>query len=103
MNFIKILIISLMFTGCSSAIKMSEPNIANYQKTSSEIGAGKSLWVSEVKSASVNKDKLEKTFGYSLEGIAQTEFNNNGFSVLERRNFDLVANENSFSNNVASA
>lgn len=95
-NRLLLMAIILLALGCSYKTPKVVKN--DYTKIqSSKIGQGRTVNIVSFTSSYDNEKNLEKTFGKSLLTIAQSEFSNSGFNVVERSEMESVVEEHIFS------
>lgn len=95
-NRLLLMAIMLLALGCSYKTPKVVKN--DYTKIqSSKIGQGRTVNIVSFTSSYDNEKNLEKTFGKSLLTIAQSEFSNSGFNVVERSEMESVVEEHIFS------
>lgn len=95
-NRLFLVIVMILALGCG----YKTPKIvkSDYTKIQSvKIGQGRTVNIVSFTSSYDNEKNLEKTFGKSLLTIAQSEFSNSGFNVVERNEMDSVVEEHIFS------
>ncbi|MHA4987719.1 hypothetical protein [Cetobacterium somerae] len=95
-NRLFLVIVMILALGCG----YKTPKIVkgDYTKIQSvKIGQGRTVNIVSFTSSYDNEKNLEKTFGKSLLTIAQSEFSNSGFNVVERNEMDSVVEEHIFS------
>lgn len=94
----KLFISFLMFfvLGCSyQTPKLVKSDYAKVQLP--QVGMGRIVNIVSFTSPYDNEKNLEETFGKSLLVIAQDEFSNNGFNVVERYEMKSIVDEHIFS------
>lgn len=88
-------LLMLLFVGCGyKTPKMVETNYTKVQIP--QVGLGRTVNIVSFTSSYDNEKNLEKTFGKSLLIIAQDEFSNSGFNVVERYDMKTVIDEHIF-------
>ncbi|MCQ8213380.1 hypothetical protein NON08_12800 [Cetobacterium somerae] len=95
-NRLLLVVIMLLALGCGYKTPKVVKN--DYTKIQSvKIGQGRTVNIVSFTSSYDNEKNLEKTFGKSLLTIAQSEFSNSGFNVVERNEMESVVEEHIFS------
>lgn len=95
-NRLLLVVIMLLALGCG----YKTPKVVKNDSTkiqSVKIGQGRTVNIVSFTSSYDNEKNLEKTFGKSLLTIAQSEFSNSGFNVVERNEMESVVEEHIFS------
>lgn len=96
---ISLILLSLL--GCSNNHNAPKIIKNNYKTVeSSQVGMGRSVNIISFTSSYDNEKTLEKNLGKSLITMAQNEFSNSDFRVVERSNFDDTVKEHIFSKEV---
>lgn len=99
-NRLLLVVIMLLALGCGYKTPKVVKN--DYTKIQSvKIGQGRTVNIVSFTSSYDNEKNLEKTFGKSLLTIAQSEFSNSGFNVVERNEMESVVEEHIFSKQMA--
>ena len=93
--------IMLFLLGCSNSHNAPKIVKSNYQTVESDqVGMGRTVNIVSFTSSYDNEKTIEKTLGKSLITMAQNEFSNSDFRVVERYDFNDTVKEHIFSKEV---